>query len=76
MWSLQNIAEQYGASAKTVKRHIEAFNKKAEKKKKFKKTAPGHYFNYQDVQTLADILKFPFNENIFYSTNGNGNGKK
>ncbi len=51
-YSLDDIAKLYGHSKSTLKRHI--------KKKKFKKSAPGKFYNDADVLTLSKLLQFNF----------------
>lgn len=54
LYSLTQISTMYDASITTTWRHIHQLKKK----KLFKKTAVGKYYNEKDVRLLSELMSF------------------
>jgi hypothetical protein len=57
VFSLKDIAKLYGTSKGTVENHVKILIKK----KQFKKTSIGKYYNEVDLKKLSELLGFNLN---------------
>jgi len=55
-YSLKEIAKHYGCPHTTTWAHVQELKRK----KKFKKTSPGQYYNERELSELEKLLEFKF----------------